>query len=1019
MTAANIKTILGICLFTLLSFGIRAEEPRGAPVSLNIEAQPLGNALNEFGQQSGLQVVFFYTDINPKLTSPRLSGKYSPEVALSQLLANTPLSYKFINARTVAIVAKPEEAQANKQSAMSPARDLTQMAQNGTNEPQRPARAAAAGGAGGAQSDDGKAERDDARQMVVTGTHIRGAESAGSKLIVIDREQIENSGFARIPDILDKLPQNFGGGASRDNLTMPNSNNWLRGTALNLRGLGPSATLVLVDGRRRAPGGTYGAFVDVTNIPSSAVERIEIMTDGASALYGSDAVGGVVNFILRKDYRGAESQAHFGSADGAAKEVQLSQLFGTDWSSGRAMLAYQFYRQDPFYLSDHPYLRSNGDQRRFGGSDFSRAFSLYGRPGNIIDPNTFEVAYAIPHGQDGTALTPADLLAGVVNPWDPTGDGAEYHYGSQLHTALLSVSQRIGERWEVFFEGLYGGRDIRGGRANGFAAFLTVPSSNPFFVDPFGGSDFVYVGRDMIDDIGPLTATGSTDAYAATLGSTVQLGSQWGLSLTGSYNEESNRFALLNFLDFGVVDALLADPDPATAYNPFSDGANTNPATLEALRASQVERGISKVRSFNAIADGPLFNLPGGAAKLAVGADYREEDQSSGRVGTPASDVYILRGMNTSRRISALFAELSVPLVGASNARTGIRRLSASVAGRYEEYSDFGATFNPKIGLSWSPVDALKLRGTWGTSFRAPNMLDLIEAGGLTAVGTRLYQDPKGNGGFSRVLLLTGNNAGLHEEKSEMWTAGFDFAPAALPGMVLSATYFDINYTGKIAFGSPPDGISVLVLEDQWKEVITRNPPQSLIDFLCSGQRYPVLDSCTPTPTVFVDARLRNIARVNVTGLDLDLSQTINTGAHGVVTFGIGGSYMFDYLRALSAASPQFQVVNTVGNPLSLRLRGHASWAMAGWSAHAVVNHAGGYKDPANNRGVDASMTLDLGIGYRLDVKNKWLSGTQIALNAVNVFNTRAPFVDTSYGYDTANSEILRRVVSLSMTKSW
>src|SRR5687767_9821217 len=115
MNASSIRIVLGVCLLTFLSLGAAANEPPATPVSLNIEAQPLGNALNEFGQQSGLQVVFFYTDISPTLTSPRLSGKYSPEVALGQLLANTPLSYKFINARTVAIVAKSEDA-ANKKS---------------------------------------------------------------------------------------------------------------------------------------------------------------------------------------------------------------------------------------------------------------------------------------------------------------------------------------------------------------------------------------------------------------------------------------------------------------------------------------------------------------------------------------------------------------------------------------------------------------------------------------------------------------------------------------------------------------------------------------------------------------------------------------------------------------------------------------------------------------------------------------------------------------------------------------
>ena len=166
----------------------------------------------------------------------------------------------------------------------------------------------------------------------------------------------------------------------------------------------------------------------------------------------------------------------------------------------------------------------------------------------------------------------------------------------------------------------------------------------------------------------------------------------------------------------------LADPDPATAFNPFGDGSNSNPGTLKSLVTGSRFYFDSRLRTADITADGPIGHLPGGAIKLALGADHRNQVFDT---ITPESAVAPANRAALSRNVLAGFAELTVPLFGADNGRTGYRRLEFSVAGRYEHYSDFGQAATPKFGLVWSPLDSLSLRGTWGRSIRAPTLSDL------------------------------------------------------------------------------------------------------------------------------------------------------------------------------------------------------------------------------------------------------------------------------------------------------
>lgn len=196
----------------------------------------------------------------------------------------------------------------------------------------------------------------------VTGTHIRGSADSAFPIIVYNREVIESSGASTLQDFLQKIPQNFNGGASENTLGSVtgggNSANAVDATGVNLRGLGNDTTLVLINGHRVAPGNTEGNFVDVSMIPLYAVERVEVVTDGASAIYGSDAVGGVVNIILGRNLDGAETRARYGTVtSGSASERQVGQTLGHSWDTGSAQLIYDYLDRTPLSADSRDYTR--------------------------------------------------------------------------------------------------------------------------------------------------------------------------------------------------------------------------------------------------------------------------------------------------------------------------------------------------------------------------------------------------------------------------------------------------------------------------------------------------------------------------------------------------------------------------------------------------------------------------------------------------------------------------------------
>ncbi len=991
-----------------LSWGRASEKA----TEFNIPPQPLDSALLEFAKQADVQLSVSTVAI-VGMTTQGIVGQFTPAAALARLLSETGLQFTAIGDRTYSVSLARSGSAGNSAGARSGTHSTLALRADDADQvvvAQSAAQAAVSQGADVNESRGVPPALID--ELVVTGSHIRAAQPVGYDPIVLNQDFIDRSGYATVQDVLKLLPQNFGGGISEDSTTDPSALNLSSGTAINLRGLGADSTLVLVNGIRQPSGGLNGAFVDVSNIAASAVERIEVLPDGASAIYGSDAIGGVVNIILKRDYAGAETRIRAGSFDGDADENQLSQLLGMNWEGGNAMFAYQFYDRDPLHKLDREYTASD-DLTAFGGTDH-RGFNS--NPGNVMN-GLLQPVFAIPAGQDGTSLTSADLLPGVVN-FNETSLGADLLPEQRMHSAYLTASQGFGSQFEFTANAKYSLRDSLA-KVGGVTRTVRVRNVNPHFVAPTPTATAVTIGYNFYDDLGPLTVMAESETFGGDLALHSRIGSDWALKVAGSYAEERNNVYSLNNVNNTALTAALADTNPATAFNPFGDGSNTNPDTLNRIRGTQFNRANSRIETAFAIADGPVFAMWGGDAKVAIGTDYRDESLSIDTVvnGTPT-----FLG-ELSRQVSSGFAELVLPLVGTANRRTGIHGMKLSLAGRYENYSDFGGSFNPRVGFDWAVSDAIGLRGSWGTSFRAPRLVELLEGRPRNSESLELVPDPQDPTEASTVLFRLGNNAELKEETADTWSFGTSLT-LGRSGPDLSFSYYNIDYSDRIAAGGPAgDPFSILLVESEWQDIVNRTPERSEIDALCNSPHFvgDVATCLETVPSAIIDGRLRNLSAVQVSGIDALLEQTIPIGG-GALKLGLMANYVLEFERAVSSSSDAVELADTVGNVPDFRVRGSVGWSFGGLGIDAVVNHTGSYEDNIRipSRRIDSWTTVDFGVGYTSDSRGDWLDGIDVGLSAVNVFDEKPPFVDVAFvGYDASNADLYGRLLSVRFAKSW
>ncbi|CAN5616726.1 TonB-dependent receptor [soil metagenome] len=844
----------------------------------------------------------------------------------------------------------------------------------------------------------------DLAEVIVTGSRIRGVEAVGSNVVSINQEKIVQSGTSSAADLLRKVPQVIGLGPSATASSAQNgAANATRGSGVNLRGVGVNATLLLLNGKRFPAAGTQGQFTDPSVIPFLALERVEVVPDGASAIYGSDAIAGVVNLIIRKTFDGAQTNARVSVADGYETH-QVSQLLGKSWDSGHAMIAFEHSYNTELDARDRDFYTS--DLRSRGGRDLR---SNQCNPGTIIISG---VNYAIPAG-GVTAANAASLV-----PATNLCDNLKYNYiipEQQKNSVVLSGRQDITDTISLFTEGYYSKRQVL--NRNIITSSLTVPSTNPFYVRPPGApaGTSESVNYSFYKDFGYNYVSSGSASGEITAGADIKLPGEWKATAYAAYgrSDDVNK-QRSNYYAAGGV-AALADTNPATALNLFG-GTNT-PATIARVSSGQfIIQARTGLKTYNLHADGPLIDLPCGKVRLAVGAEYREEQLVTKLFGGAPGPATTTAYSNVTRNIGATFAELYVPLVGPDMNVPLVRKLDLSIAGRYEDYSDVGTTQNPKIGVNWELVEGVTFRGSYGKSFRAPSLAENSPIGGGAGLYGDTLPDPSSPTGTSQGIGIAGGNPNLQPETAKTWSFGLDLRPEALPGFHANVTYFKVDYENQIVALRGTAGLLSLPFYSQF---LIRNPTPAQIAALQAQYA-----TNTPINIALVkyiqDGRRHNLGTNIIRGFDFDLGYDWTTSLGDFET-SVSGEYFTKFDLSPAPGAPISAVVDTINYPPELRMRGELAWRGDAWSARSAVNFVGAYKNntvtPA--RKIDSYATVDLHLGYDLTAHGGWFDGVTVALDAQNLFNQEPPFVDISGGYDPQMASPIGRLVGVSIDKRW
>lgn len=929
--------------------------------------QRLVDALEKFSRATGLQMIYSSSLVKNHL-SPGSAANVPVEDTLRQLLSGTGLDFRFVNSRTVTIVREGQKPRRKRK--MRQAQE--QLANN--SDPDHPI-----------------------HMVQVTGSHIAGPEPVGSQLIRMTRDDIQRAGYLTVEDVLRSLPRNFRGGAREDIFSSgPDGfNNMSRGSSVNLRGLGAGSTLVLINGRRLAAGAADGRFVDISTIALSAIDRIEIMPDGASAIYGADAVGGVVNFILREDYDGAEMQATVGqSTQSDLTRQALAQTVGTGWGSGKALLSFEYAKRDGLAsVRREPTAQSN--LTGWGGDNFD---VMLGNPGTIL---TGLQTWAIPKGQNGRSLKPEDLTAGTANFYN-SHEGSEVLPASHRLSVMATARQEVSDRVELFSDLLFARRDSAVTYPM-TSIMLTVTPDNPFYVDPTNSGAPVQVAYGFGDDIDQERDRMHVRASSLTLGATINAGGGW---LVVPYLSHAIAFDEVNtkrMVDqLALVNALM-DENPETAFNPFGDGAVNNPATLAAILPEGLSTRETRLMMAN-ITGNTEFELLGQELRVAVGGDFRQHKLSS----------YFRQGQNViadtegERKVGAAYAEMVVPR----------STYDVSLALRYEKYNDFGDALMPRFGVSWHVTPYITWRGNLSQSFKAPNLADLDET--RNVVQATALPDSSAPVGYSPVLIWGGGNSGLKKETAHSWTTGFELEwPRYIATFGMS--YFHINYRNR----AEQPLLKLTMLNDpEYAEVITRNPSADLLQEACSSGIFSGGASCEHSPAAaLIDLRLSNTAVMSTSGLDFDANFEWSGGV-GQLTGKMGATYVLTYKRSRLTESPVEDLLNTPGNPLRFRLHNELIWSRGSFDTSLAYNYSNSYQDDVSFpvREVDAWSTLDMSVRYRYDTgSGGWLDNTALTLSGENILDERPPFLNNplGIGYDPSNADVRGRLLGLSLSKRW
>jgi iron complex outermembrane receptor protein len=975
----------------------------GAPATqeyaFDISRQPIIEALKEFTTQTGLLISFWpdaQTD-QTRLVGP-LRGKFTAETALARLLAESGLVYRRTNARSLVVMA-PSLLGAPRNGASGSDKDRSRLAEGQIylQKKHRPLeQEMAAAGQPGSGASIGAPAIGRVDEVIVTGSRIERTGEGPAPVQVFTRRMIEELGAASIPDVLRYTPQQ----------PFTRSENYYSGGAQysQMRGIGVDTTLILINGRRVVPTSnslTVSAF-DLNSIPLAAVDRIEVLSDSASAIYGADAMGGVINVVLKKDIPQPVLDVQYGGASGGADLLRGSFSGGFKTDRLRASVIFDYYRRD-FLLGAERDLWRNQDYTRYGGADYRAAVGVPGTVSSLRGDNLpgLSSSFAmVPEGSSGIGLTPQDFAAtaGVRNRTS-TASTLSILPQAEQHSVALFGEYDLTPEVVAFAEALYTDRRVDSLEGAYYLQRALVPANNPF--NPFGQPVLVDV---VLDGLEPRRFEHDTQWLRGAFGLRGPLISSWEWEVAALISTETGDARSTMKMDDQRVSEALAATDPASALNPFVDGPAGSAELLASLIAPEHARHFSRGRQLSAFLHGEWFELPAGPIRAVVGGEWRDEKMIYDDRTLPVND---------GRNMSAAFTELRVPLV-ASSVSNRADVLSVTLAARVDDYSDFGSSLNPQLGLMWRPADDVLLRGSYSTSFRPPSLFELYAP--RTAVTQAGIPDPARNGALSTVTFVAGGNPDLEPNEANSMTAGFVLTPSAVPGLQLLGNYWQINIDQRVTF---VHFTTMLANEAAFQDRIVRDAPTAAE--VAAG---------IPGRLLQIDVSRMNFGRLTTSGIDVEAKYERST-RWGEFTPRLSATWVNEFTVVDVPKTPAVDrvgIANPSGSIPRWRVVGSIGWKRNGVGLSTTLDWLPGYMD-ANLSGLTGRrlpdrMLVDMQASFAVDEligPGPLWDDLKLQLGVKNAFNETAPFADIGYslGFDTSQGDLIGRFSYLRLSKGF
>jgi len=794
-------------------------------------------------------------------------------------------------------------------------------------------------------------------RIEVTGSRIKRSDMEGpSPVQSIGRDDIENMGYDNLQQLLERMPVAGNGTFSTRGNNQDSTANG--SAAVSLRGLGADATLVLINGRRVSVSafaeGITNSFVDINSIPVSAIERIDILKDGASAIYGSDAVAGVVNVILKKDIEGVELNLGYGGTDGPNyEETTASLVWGTSSEKSSASIIIDYFKNTSLSSNEMGSL-GTANQAPYGGEDFrsSRGFPGYFYVDEVktIDPDcpadkaTASGSCLFDYGPYGY-ISPASERIGAISQF-------EYRFDNAITSFLEMAIQH--------------NSSVAAGAPTPLDedAGLTVPASHPN--NPFG--EDIAIGRYRTVDAGARQWDIESDTLRLVAGLRGEINDwsweaavQKGRSKSMQTGDRTQGWVRTDFLQQEI---------DAGSYNPFG-GTFNDPEVIDRITTSLVRRGESHMTSFDANITGEAFDFGDGVVMMAAGIEYREEDVND------IPDDQFQRGLifgtesvsaSAEREQYAAYVEFSIPLSDS---------LELQLAGRYDDYSDFGNTTNPKIAFRWAPSDEITVRASWAQGFRAPS---LAQIGLGPSQKSQFFVDTQRceqTGLDCQALdynIEFSGNPDLEAEESESWNIGFIWAPEADFG--ISVDIWSITQDNKID-------------EEEFGPIYAAE---------CGNQnsticvRLPATGGASLGTIQKVHSTFKNLSSQEVSGIDISGNYNHSLDDLGLLKFNLEWAYQDKFEKDGRDYTGEY------GYP-EHRWIFSTNWEIGQFNTNINISYVGEFEDTPDidfdgnldfdsntSRMVDSQILVDLQTSYHVT------EFTKVSLGVNNLLDEEPPF---------------------------